>query len=150
MPFAPPGYEKSPLNGIDFSWVATDRDGHVAWLVTFGSAVVPSWMERQLETYEDVERLLERLPVVGDSVDDDGSHGVQQWADAARRGLFGYDWAVYRGPYRLIARPSAPIDVHQLGPALAATAARARFEHLCFRDSPAIQLTDVQACKQGD
>jgi hypothetical protein len=45
MSYAPPEYEESPLNGIDFSWLAMDRDGHVAWLVTFGSAVVPKWVE---------------------------------------------------------------------------------------------------------
>jgi hypothetical protein len=147
MAFGPPEFEGSPLAGLDFSWLAVDRDGHVAWLVTFGSAVVPPWMEDDLDAFGDAEALLAALPERGGVESKDQSSAVREWMEAARRGVFGYDWRVYDGPYQLIARPADPVDVSGLPPALAALALRTRFEHLCFDESPVLQVGDVVACK---
>jgi hypothetical protein len=131
-----PGYESSSLAGTDFSWIATDRDGHVAWLVTFGSAVVPSWVETTAAAYDFVESAL----------DAPFGHGDEQWRRVARAGVFAYDWKVYEGPYTLIATPSSPVMVDDLAPALAALARRSCFAHACFRERATIDVGDVRAC----
>ena len=96
MSLTPPGYEHSPLAGMDFSWLATDRDGHVGWLVTFGSAVVPPWLEVMAEVM-DPEAAMVSLPVRQEPVA--RAHALErEWLEAARRGIFAYDWGVYRGP----------------------------------------------------
>lgn len=143
MSFTPPGYEGSPLNGIDFSWVALDREDHVAWLVTFGSAVVPRWVEERVSDFEEVEVVLAALPERGACAASDTSHHVQEWLAVARRGVFAYDWEVYSGPYRAVAVPEAPLKVDDLPPVLAALARRTRFAHLCFAERPSLDAADV-------
>jgi hypothetical protein len=146
MSFGPPEYAASSLRGMDFSWLAADSDGHVAWLVTFGSAVVPPWVDRDDAAYDDMESALAALPVRGGMSAGEEPRNVREWLDVARRGVFGYDWRVHDGPYQLIARPDQPIHVGELPPALAALALRSRFKHLCFSASPAILARDVEAC----
>jgi hypothetical protein len=131
---------------MDFSWLAVDRDGHVAWLVTFGSAVVPPWVERDPDAFGEAEVLLTGLPERGGADVTKSSSAAREWVEAARRGVFGYDWSVYEGPYKLVARPANPIEVASLPPVLAERALRTRFEHLCFNDSPVLHVRDVVAC----
>jgi hypothetical protein len=149
MSFGPPEYAASSLRGMDFSWLAADGEGHVAWLVTFGSAVVPPWVDRNAAAYDDVEEALATLSVRGGVSGGDEARYVREWLDVARRGVFGYDWSVYDGPYQLIGRPDHPIHVGELPPALAALALRSRFKHLCFSASPAILARDVEACVEA-
>lgn len=150
MSFGPPEYAASSLRGMDFSWLAADKDGHVAWLVTFGSAVVPSWVEGTASAYDEVEPALAALPVRGGFIAKEESRYVADWLDVARRGLFGYDWRVHDGPYQLIARPDNALHVGELPPALGTLARRSRFHHLSFSASPAILARDVEACVGGD
>lgn len=148
MSFGPPEFAASPLAGIDFSWLAVDRDGHVAWLVTGGSAVVPAWVERDPDTFGEAEEALPSLPTRGGAEPYEmSSRYIWDWLEAARRGVFGYDWPIYQGPYKLIALPQNPIEVTHLPPKLAELARRTRFEHLCFKDAPMIQVGDVVACR---
>jgi hypothetical protein len=119
-------------------WLAVDRDGHVrdghvAWLVTGGSAVVPPCVEREPDTFGEAEETLPSLPTRGGAESRElSARYIRDWLEAARRGVFGYDWPIYDGPYKLVARPENPIDVNDLPPKLAELARRTRFEHLCF------------------
>ena len=149
MSLAPPGFDTSPLAGMDFSWLAVDADGHVAWLVTFGSAVVPKWVEAQRGDFADAEAALARLPETGDCSARETSPSIEQWLDVARRGVFAFDWDVYRGPYRLLAAPTHPLNIEALPPELAGLARRTRFTGLCFRERLALGLQDVLACEHG-
>jgi len=146
MSFTPPGYEESLLSGMDFSWVATDRDGHVAWLATFGSAVVPRWVDESAGDYTATEEWLEALPERGGCSTPDTSHPIEQWRAAARAGVFAYDWDVYSGPYQAIAVPALPVLVADLPAVFAALARRTRFAHLCFCERMTITVGDVELC----
>jgi hypothetical protein len=146
MAFGPPEFAGSPLAVLDFSWLAVDRDGHVAWLVTFGSAVVPPWVEGDPDAFGEAETLLASLPERGGDEAKEPSSALREWLEAARRGVFGYDWSAYEGPYKLVARPASPVEVSVLPRVLAELALRTRFDHLCFNDSPVLQVSDVVAC----
>lgn len=149
MSFAPPGYENSALVGFDFCWLAVDRQGHVAWLVTFGSAVVPPWVDADPRAFEDVEDMLTELPERGDCLPAEGKASDEEWHAAARSGVFAYDWHVYRGPYQGIAFPTAPAHVDDLPEPMARLAKRTVFEHLSFADRRELHVADVQACVRG-
>lgn len=122
----------------------------MAWLVTFGSAVVPKWVEERSNDFEDVEDALARLPSRGECIAEDRSPHVEQWLATARAGVFAYDWEVYSGPYKVLSIPSEPLKVEALPRDLASIALRTRFAGLCFRDRPVLQLQDVLACRRGD
>ena len=119
MAFGPPEYDQSPIRGMDFSWLAVDVDDHVAWLVTFGSAVVPRWAEQDADAFQDMESLLARLPKRGAVEMTDSSSFAREWKAAAEGGVFAYDWDVFSGPYKLIARPQSPVKLSDLPSALA-------------------------------
>ena len=123
---------------MDFAWVATDRDGHVAWLVTCGSAVVPKWVDDAADDYDLVEEWLKALPQRGAFSTSEAPGNIEGWRTAARSGVFAYDWDVYSGPYRAIAVPATPGVVADLPPALAALARRSCFAHVCFWDRMAL------------
>lgn len=99
MTLSPPGYESSPLSGTDLSWIAVDRDGHVGWLVTMGSAVVPPWISVTPEALDDLEAALKALPARGGCVARSDSSTEAEWSTIARRGFFTFDWGVL-GPVR--------------------------------------------------
>ncbi|MES2642243.1 MAG: hypothetical protein V4850_22355 [Myxococcota bacterium] len=149
MSFAPPGFEDSPLAGFDVSWLASDQEGHVAWLVTFGSAVLPPWVIASLEDDFDPEEALRALPIVGGYRSARNlARTDEQWIGVARRGIFAYDWDVYSGPYLLKAEPPMPVHLDTLPPALARLARLTRFPHLRFRDCQTIAVTDVALCTE--
>jgi hypothetical protein len=149
MSLAPPEFASSPLAGLDFSWLAVDADGHVAWLVTFGSAVVPRWVEERSGDFASAEDALAGLPETGGCTASETSPSVEQWLGAARRGVFAFDWSVYRGPYRVLAAPTQPLKVDDLPDELARLARRTRFAGLCFRERRVLELQDVLACERG-
>lgn len=148
MSVTPPEFAASPLAGMDFSWLAVDDDGHVAWLVTFGSAVVPQWVEGRSEDFGGIEDALAALPELGGCVAQETGHHLEEWRSAARKGVFAYDWDVYRGPYRVVAAPVIPLKAEALPPSLSALARRTRFTGVCFCDRKALALPDVLACSQ--
>ena len=148
MSLTPPEFSTSPLAGMDFSWLAVDDDGHVAWLVTFGSAVVPPWVAERSDDFADIEDQLATLPEIGGCVARETSHHVEQWRVTARKGVFAYDWDVYRGPYRAVAVPVMALKVEALPLSLAALARRTRFAGLCFREQTELGVQDVLASRR--
>ena len=149
MSLAHPEFANSALAGMDFSWFAIDDDGHVAWLMTFGSAVVPRWVDERSDDFDDLEGALARLPELGGCISGETPGNIEQWRAAARSGVFAYDWAVYRGPYNVVAAPVTSLMVEALPPDLAKLARRTHFAGLCFRDRPTLGVHDVLACRQG-
>jgi hypothetical protein len=113
--------EFSPETGfsphLDFEWYAVDRDGHVAFLTSAGFGPVPAAVFGSEPAYRlarDFFRSLpERCEFIADLPDDLGRAGC--WIDAARRGLYPYDWnarqsqPLPRRPYRRLAIPAAPL-----------------------------------------
>jgi hypothetical protein len=147
MCFGPPEYANSPLAGVEFDWLAVDRDGHVALLSTFGSAVVPGWIEVSFDAYEELPRSLWPLKRRAFAVAPPWT--FHEWLAAAARGIYAYDWSADTGPYLRLARPFPPAKVDALPEPVAALARRTRFPHVCFRSSPALDVADVVACTRG-
>jgi hypothetical protein len=132
-------YEASPLRHTDVAWLAIDRDDHVAWLTTFGHAVVPSWLDLvQVPTFLALEDELKGLTRTPDK--------FLLWEPVARFGIFAYDWCERSDAYVLLGRPSSPLHVTDLPQRLAATAAKSRLAHRCFSASDQLSVQDVMNC----
>gem|GEM_PF-6707561 len=58
------------------------------------------------------DRLL-ALPVVGQATGHLPGR-IDDWLELARRGLFGFDWQHWSGPYQRAATPSVPVEVATL------------------------------------
>ena len=106
---------RKAFEGGEFDWFAVDAAGHVGHFSTAGYGPVPLPVldrldaAQQDEVWALGERLLE-LPVVGPA----GGHlpgRIDDWLELARRGLFGFDWQHWSGPYRRAATPGVPIGV---------------------------------------
>ena len=144
MAFGPDRYASSPARGLDASWIACDRDGHVAWLVSFVSGVLPAWILAHYDDCPEVETPLGQLAErsEGRVLHDDGH--VAEWATMARRGLFAFDWDVHSGPYRLLAAPTNAITIDDLPPSLQAVVRRSCLRHLCFASVRDLSVEDVE------
>jgi hypothetical protein len=101
----------------DVEWYALDEDDCVGMLTSGGMGPIPRTVFRGLETHLALASWLDNLPPRG-------SHellirypDVTDYAQAADRGLFAFDYES-EGPagegYRLVARPSAPLLLNAL------------------------------------
>lgn len=131
MSLAPPQFAHSSLAGYDVSWIAVDTDGHVAWFVTFGSAVVPQWIEERTELYDSMEAVFAAMPERGEcSTDQDAA--TAQWRAFARRGVFTLRLGCLRRPVQARRGTAPTLEGGGTPPELRELARRTRFADSCF------------------
>lgn len=128
----------------DWAWVTCDRDGHVALFITGGQGPVP--VAALHPDYPLDGRIgLEDLPFMSDVRE------VTAWADtdAAKRGLFIYNW-VDGGPnkdsYELVVAPYRARTLDTLPDDLAEAARSVRFRALSFADSWRVDVRTHMTC----
>jgi hypothetical protein len=106
------------FEGGEFDWFAVDADGHVGHFSTAGYGPVPLPVLERLdaarldELWSLGERLLD-LPEVGQATGHLPGR-IDDWLQLARRGLFGFDWKHWSGPYLRAATPSVAVSVADL------------------------------------
>jgi hypothetical protein len=109
---------REAFEGGEFDWFAVDAVGYVGHFSTAGFGPVPlSILDRLDKAQTDElwllrERLLE-LPVVGQATGQLPGR-IDDWLELAHRGLHGFDWQHWSGPYRRAATPSVTIGVSAL------------------------------------
>ena len=109
---------RNAFEGGEFDWFAVDADGHIGHFSTAGYGPVPLPVLERLdadqtdEVWSLGERLLD-LPVIGEATGHLPGR-IDDWLELARRGLFGFDWQHWSGPYRRAATPSNPITITDL------------------------------------
>jgi hypothetical protein len=144
-----PAYGQSQSGGMDCAWLAVDADGFVGWIVSCGSAVMPPWIDADVDAQLDGEHAILALPATVEVIAADRSRANRDWLAQAARGIYAYDWSVYTGPYELKARPAQPLAVSALPRAAADVARRTVFAQLRFTDRARIEVADVVACVRG-
>jgi hypothetical protein len=102
------------FEGYEFDWFAVDTAGHIGHFSTAGFGPVPlSILDSLDHTQKDEVWLLGEqllaLPVIGRATGHLPGR-IDDWLELARRGLFGFDWKHWSGPYRRAATPSVPIE----------------------------------------
>ena len=120
---------------LDRGWLATDRDGHVAVFYTGGEGPIHADADAYDEAAEDA---LRALPATSAFELLEENPRPDHVSEAARRGLFAYDWAdAHRSDpqriegYELVARPDRPVHWTELPEPARTAAAAARIEAAC-------------------
>lgn len=86
--------------GEDFDWFAIDPEGAVALFATAGQGFVPPLVVEFHVMHETVAGGIEYPNWGTDEI----------WNDAAKLGLYVFDWALPDGPYELVSAPQGDID----------------------------------------
>jgi len=99
------------LSRVEFDWLALDRDGHVALVSTAAAGDIPARILDAVseEDLFDADVFISGFPVVGRARSEGRGPGkCREWVEAARRGVFVYDWFPLSGPYERIVAPAKP------------------------------------------
>ena len=113
----------SPLHGGDYGWLASDRLGQCAYMITAGVGPVPAGLDE--DEYQKITELgdeLIRYPVISDFVVCTDPYSIlDSFTELAQRGIFAYDWSdvhvtsqFKRNAFELIAEPSVALHVNVL------------------------------------
>ena len=142
------------LEGVEFDWLAFDRNGAAAIFTTAGYGEVPNSIlavvgaASRAAMDESLNSILDALAETSTYTEENGGVGVDREAPRfARRGLFVYDWGHWQGPYRRVLVPSAPAK-NELVVDLMSTEIRAALPvlEIDFLSTTSIQLSDITAC----
>lgn len=88
--------ETRRIEGTEFDWFATDRDGRFAIFATAGRGPVP----------ESALALAKAHDAVGDTLEVTGWGTNAVWQSYSRAGLYAYDWSDRQGCYIRVAEPA--------------------------------------------
>jgi len=127
--------QPSDVEMIDCAWLACDKLGRLAVLITAGCGPIPAAVFDGPVDIFDVEERLWALPYNGSVGLTNFSGDVPSFKILAERGLFVFDWsdihkvgANQTNAYELMATPSAPRFLDDLADDLRRTAERVRLE----------------------
>lgn len=141
---------REAFEGGEFDWFAVDSVGHVGHFSTAGFGPVPLPVLDRLdpvgadELWSLGERLLE-LPEVGEATGHLPGR-IDDWLELARRGLFGFDWQHWSGPYRRAATPSIPLVVAALPTDLQRLVRLIEWPGIEFADLEAVRPEELCQC----
>jgi hypothetical protein len=141
---------REAFEGGEFDWFAVDAVGHVGHFSTAGFGPVPLPVLNRLDAtrMDDVwslgERMLE-LPETGAATGCLPGR-IDDWLELARRGLFGFDWQHWSGPYRRAATPGVPIEVAALPPELLRLVKLVELPGIRFADSESVRPEELCTC----
>jgi hypothetical protein len=117
----PPGYRdkvaryRHPRPGIEFDWNSLDRRRHVGVFSTAGYRPVPREVMPLVQAFDEAypDQIASLAVVTSCAESPEGPGNFSDWIAMAERGLFGFDWEVWDGPYVRLTAPSFPITVEQ-------------------------------------
>lgn len=123
------------IQGIDFEWLATDAEGHVALFSNEGGVAPPELVLRNMDAHSRALQALLLAPPTTRPLFSplDPLERDNVWRTVAERGLFAYRADPLGGPYRLAAAPMEPIRLFDLPETTARTVGAIRFKRLRFR-----------------
>jgi hypothetical protein len=144
---------------LDWVWLATDREDHIAAFITAGSGPIPlDYLNSPLDVFEcDLESECNKLPIRGAVELLIDLRYPESDVDLASRGCFTFDWFdVHRtykdskGKYEAIARPAEPIRLASVPSNIAIAATRCIFRELVFSHETRIDVRRFFDCVSGE
>ena len=137
--------------GIDFVWLARDREGHVAAFVTAGTGPIPRDALPQVHLEPTPEELLALLPRCS-AVLSLGEHGDTTSFEAmASRGFYVFDWSdAHRSAakaldrYELVSKPLHAAMVGQLPASLGSIVAAVTLPIESFASSEQVRVEGLR------
>jgi len=125
--------ERLEAVGLDFDWLASDAEGHVAVFSSAGGEIPPDAVLRDMDAHVRALGALLATPASTHAAFAPSAPGAERWRGAAERGLFVYRCRPEGGPYRLAAAPETPIRVMDLPLGAGLVVQALRFGQLRFR-----------------
>lgn len=125
---------RDEILGLEYDWLASDGDGHVAIFTTAGGSYAPEEFLRDTEEHDRAIEVALAIPPLTEAVLAPRlKPGLRNtWLDLARRGFFGFDGDPNGGPYAKVAVPRHPVHVDDLPTETATVVRRLVFPHLNF------------------
>jgi hypothetical protein len=105
------------FSNLEFDWLACDADGFVALFSSAGFGPVPEELPTMVDAIDAALDRMKALPVIGDASADKATTGACEaadWATAAQRGFFAFDWAHGHDRYEIEARPKRPLRIDEI------------------------------------
>ena len=135
------------IMGLEFDWLVSDADGHVALFSTVGSGWAPKELLDDTDAHDRaIDAIAHAVPRTHALFAPQLADGLPNtWQLMAERGLFAFDSDPHGGPYRLVAAPAAPISVDEVPPPGNAVARHLALPNLRFsqlRESSPTQLQE--------
>jgi len=142
------------LEGVEFDWLAFDRNGAAAVFMTAGCGEVPNSIlavvgkASRTAMDKSLDLILDGLEETSTYAEESGGVGVDRETPRfARRGLLVYDWGHWQGPYRRVLVPSRPAKA-ELVPDLMPPEIRSALPvlEIDFFSTACFQLSDIIPC----
>jgi hypothetical protein len=147
--------EKPYPEGVDRSWLASDREGHLGVFVTGGCGPIPVLALLRDYPLDAMEEQLLKLPTTSDAHLPVRMPESSVFVQLAERGLFVYDWSdVHRtkaeqiGEYELTALPYRPLTLDLLSDDLADAARSVRF-NVAFQTAWLVNVRAHLPCREA-
>lgn len=145
--------ERPYPQGIDSSWLASDRDGHLGVFVTAGCGPVPAQTLNPVYPLDQIEWDILKLPKASDIDPPARTAQHDRFVDLAERGFFVYDWSdtlqASINAYELIERPYRPLTLDQLPDDLAEAARFVRFTKVTFANAWRVDVRAHMICREA-
>lgn len=129
---------KTPVDiqGLEYDWLASDADGHVAFFSTAGGGYAPDEFLRDTDLHDAaIEAILALPPRTEARFAPSLASGYQNtWELMAERGLFAFDSDPHGGPYRLLSAPKQPVRANELPEVAVKAATNLVFARLRFAE----------------
>jgi hypothetical protein len=123
------------IQGLEYDWLASDSEGHVALFSTAGAGHAPREFLLDTDAHDAaIDAILAGPATTTARFAPTVAPGLKNtWALVAERGLFAFDCDPNGGPYRKVAAPQLPIRIESLPAAAVEVVSRirlaVRFEH---------------------
>lgn len=120
--------------GLEYDWLSSDADGHVALFSTAGGGYAPEEFLRDTDAHDAaIDAILASPASTAVHFAPELPAGLKNtWRMIAERGIFAFDSDPHGGPYHLLAAPVAPVRVADLPPLAAKVVGLLRFHHMRF------------------
>ena len=122
--------------GIEYDWLAVDKDGHLGLFSTAGGGRAPQAFLAETDAHDaGLDVLMAAPPTTSPRFFRQIKAGLDNaWRNAAERGVYAFDSDPHGAPYRLVAAPQAAATTDVVPEATAEAGRRVRLDHLCFAD----------------
>lgn len=138
-PFSP-----EDVAGAEFEWFAADRNGDIAVFSTAGCGFIPDVVFDVARNHILLEGYLTRthfehcVAVPGKGVVlNEYLKGISE------RGLYAFEWSVWKGPYKLAYIPESPLNITEIDSEIAKILGLLRFEKISWKDSRCINPDEI-------
>jgi hypothetical protein len=149
------GFVNSYPSDFDWTWLAIDKDGHVAVFTTAGCGPIPvDHLNSPRDTFEfDVEREINELAERCSAKMLVDLPRPDSFISLAQRGVFTFDWSdIHRSEqestkmYEAMAVPAKPILISSLPEKIASIATRLSFDNISFMSKTSIDIQHFFRC----